>query len=338
MSNPILDVFNGDAFSTVELTKAINVIPNKYGLVNKLNIFKDRGVSNTAIAIERKENTLSVLGATERGAPGTENLRAKRDIVTLNIPHFQHHDKILAADLQNVRKFDTESDLESVQSAVQDSLEQMRAKHEITLEYMRSQALQGIVKDGDGTTLVNFFTAFGISQKSVAIKTSDANTNVDEKLRDIKRYLAKNLKGETMTGVLCLCSGNYFESIIHHKSIKDAYHAYQGITPYREDLREDFVFNGIHLVEYEGSASSTSGSELRFIPDNEAVFLPLGTQNVFETVFAPADYVEAVNTKGLPFYAKQQVLDFGKGVEIETQSNPLPICKRPDLLVKGTLN
>ena len=301
MSNPILDVFNGDAFSTVELTKAINVIPNKYGLVNKLNIFKEY-------------------------------------LSFADIDYIYADLAFLAADLQNVRKFDTESDLESVQSAVQDSLEQMRAKHEITLEYMRSQALQGIVKDGDGTTLVNFFTAFGISQKSVAIKTSDANTNVDEKLRDIKRYLAKNLKGETMTGVLCLCSGNYFESIIHHKSIKDAYHAYQGITPYREDLREDFVFNGIHFVEYEGSASSTSGSELRFIPDNEAIFLPLGTQNVFETVFAPADYVEAVNTKGLPFYAKQQVLDFGKGVEIETQSNPLPICKRPDLLVKGTLN
>ena len=120
--------------------------------------------------------------------------------------------------------------------------------------------------------------------------------------------------------------------------IKEAYQAYQGKTPYRDDMREDFVFNGIHFVEYEGSASNGKGSVLRFIPDNQAIFIPMGTMNVFETVFAPADYVEAVNTIGVPYYAKQKLQDFDKGVDIQTQSNPLTICKRPDLLVKATLS
>ena len=55
-----------------------------------------------------------------------------------------------------------------------------------------------------------------------------------------------------------------------------------------------------------------------------------------QTIYAPADYIETVNTVGLPFYAKQQLMDFDKGVEIETQSNPLCINTRPRTVIRIT--
>lgn len=335
---PALDLFKGSAFSTQAMTDAINIIPTQYGLVNELGIFKEKGVANTSVSIERKNGTLNILEATERGGPGTQNISGKREMISIDIPNFTHNESIKASDVQNVRKFGTEDQLESVQDAVNDKLAEMKAKHEITLEYMRCGALQGKIYDGKGNLLADLFNRLGVQQNSKSFKTSVDDTAIPTALRDVKRIIEKNLKGEVMNGVLCLCSGEFFEALVNHVSIKEAYNAYQGKTPLRDDLRFDFEFNGIKFVEYEGSASGASGNVLRFVPDREAIFLPLGTRNVFETVFAPADYVEAVNTIGLPYYAKQKLQDFDKGVDVQTQSNPLPICKRPDLLVKAILS
>ena len=63
---------------------------------------------------------------------------------------------------------------------------------------------------------------------------------------------------------------------------------------------------------------------------------PLGVPNLFRTVYAPADYVETVNTLGLPRYAKQWMSQNGKRIEMESQSNALSYCTRPRVLLQGT--
>ena len=50
----------------------------------------------------------------------------------------------------------------------------------------------------------------------------------------------------------------------------------------------------------------------------------------------PANYMETVNTIGLPYYAKQEPMDFDKGIEVETQSNPIHLCTRPAAICKLT--
>ena len=51
---------------------------------------------------------------------------------------------------------------------------------------------------------------------------------------------------------------------------------------------------------------------------------------------APADFNETVNTLGQPLYAKQEPRKFERGTDLHTQSNPLPMCHRPGVLVKLT--
>ncbi len=336
MSSTVLDVFNNSAFSLVEMTKAINVIPSQYGLLNEMGVFKEKGVQTTSISVEKKNGVLNILSASERGGSGTLNKSGKRELISFDIPHFDHYDSVKAADIQGIRKFDSSSELENVQDVVLDRLREMKAKHEITLEYMRCGALQGKVMDGDGTIIANLFDKFDITQKTQNFAFGTTTTDVPSLLRTVKRKVEKDLNGEVMNKLICLCSGTWFDSFVSHETVKEAYRMYQGASPLREDQRASFVFQGIEFIEYEGSASNAAGETLRFIPDSEAVFFPAGTMNVFETVFAPADYVETVNTIGMPYYAKQDVQRFEKGVDIETQSNPLPICKRPDLLVKAT--
>jgi Phage major capsid protein E/Phage portal protein, lambda family len=65
-------------------------------------------------------------------------------------------------------------------------------------------------------------------------------------------------------------------------------------------------------------------------------FFPVGVPGLFRQYNAPADFVETANTIGLPRYAKQAVdQQFARWVMLHVQSNPLPICTRPRVLIKG---
>jgi hypothetical protein len=332
---PALDIFKGDAFSVQELTDAINIIPNNYGRIRELGIFREKGVKTTSVMVEINNGVLTILPPTQRGGSATVGKTGKRSMVSFVIPNFTHFDDILADDIQDVRAFGSESELETIQKVVLDKLETARSKHDITLEYMRAGALQGVVKNDQGEVLLDLFETFGVTQRTQDFVFGTTATKVDKFIRDVKRYIETNLKGEIMSGIKCLCSSKFFESLVAHASVKDAYNAYQGLTPYREDLRKQFVFQGVSFEEYLGSASNNTGTVLPFIPDGEAIFFPVGTHNAFVTYFAPADFNETINTIGKPLYAKQKVKDFDRGVEILTESNPLPICTRPNLLVKG---
>ncbi|MGH6898755.1 MAG: major capsid protein [Geminicoccaceae bacterium] len=68
----------------------------------------------------------------------------------------------------------------------------------------------------------------------------------------------------------------------------------------------------------------------------KAYFFPVGVPGRFRQYNAPADFVETANTIGLPRYAKQAVdQQFARWVMLHVQSNPLPICTRPRVLIKG---
>jgi hypothetical protein len=90
----------------------------------------------------------------------------------------------------------------------------------------------------------------------------------------------------------------------------------------------------ITFEEYRGQATDPEGNTRRFIEAGEAHVFPLGTLDTFATYVAPADFNETVNTLGQPLYAKQEPRKFERGTDLHTQSNPLPICHRPAVLVK----
>ena len=54
---------------------------------------------------------------------------------------------------------------------------------------------------------------------------------------------------------------------------------------------------------------------------------------LFEIYHAPADTFETVNTLGQPLYARMiPDRDRDEWVRLEIESNPLPICTRPQVL------
>lgn len=333
---PSLDVFNNDAFSLQEMTKAVNIIPNNYGKIRELGIFNEKGVTTTTVTLELKEGALSILPQVQRKGEPTYEKDSKRKFFALNIPSYKHNDRIYADDIQNIRAFGSESMFETVANKVAEKLENIAKKHQITLEYMRCGALQGKVKDGEGNIIADLHSIFGVTQKSINFSFDSNDSPIDEFCRNVKRHIETELKGETMSFVQALCSPEFFDKFVKHPKVKEAYNTYQGQTPYREDFRKGFQFQGILFEEYLGSATLADGkTNVKFVPEGEAMFFPMGTTNTFDTYFAPATYEETVNTTGLPIYVKQIAEPDGESRKILSQSHPLPICKRPALLVRG---
>ncbi len=327
-----------DAFSMVSLTKAINLLPNQYGRLNQMNLMPGKGVRTRSIIVEERAGVLTLLPTQPVGAPGLQNAMGKRTVRTFVIPHIPLDDTILPDEYQGIRAFGQENDMAAIAQVVNDHLQTMRNKHAITLEHLRMGALKGIIYDADGSTvLYNLYTEFGISAKTVDFELDDTTTDVGAKCREVVRHIEDNLKGDVMSGVHCLCDATFYDDLVAHDSVKEAY-MYHAEASQRlgEDNRKGFRFNGIVFEEYRGTATGSAGTAVPFIAAGEAHFFPVGTHSTFETLFAPADFTETANTLGLELYAKQEPRKFGRGVDLHTQSNPLPICYRPGVLVKAT--
>ena len=339
----ILDIFGNVAFSSTSLTQAINIVPNDYGRIRELGLFSDEPIATTSVALQYENGMLNLLPTRVRGAPSSLGMPEKRGARTFSCFHIPHDDFVRADDVQNIiARVGQAGVLDSVESLVNRKQITMRRKHAITLEHMRMGALRGEILDNDGSSLLNLFTAFNVTQKNIDFVFGTAATDVGAKIDELSGYMEDNLMGEVMSGIHVLCSPEWFAKLTGHTSVKDAWKYYDGLyNVLRENVRKKFVFRGVTFEEYRGSANylmedGTYGTR-KFIPAGEAVAFPIGTTDTFTTYFAPADFMDTVNSLGEQIYVRQAVdPEFQRWVKIHSQSNPLPLVKRPALLVRLT--
>ncbi|OFW83195.1 MAG: hypothetical protein A2018_01370 [Alphaproteobacteria bacterium GWF2_58_20] len=331
------DIFNSDAFNVASLTAAVNSMPYVPGRVGALNIFEEAGVATTTVAIEEKNGTLSLVPTTARGAPGTPNQVDKRKMRNLRIPHICITDTVNADEIQNVRQFGSDNALAGPQQVVSDRMGSMVPKIDATIEHMRLGAIQGIVYDSDGTTpLYNLFTEFNVSQIGEIDFDLDAATPkagaLRKKCSEVQRAIEDELGAAVYDHIHCFCSSQFFDDLVEHPDARKAYELQNsGAFLGARTARRTFEIFGIVFEEYRGVVNG-----VKFIADDKAHFFPVGVPGLFKTSFAPADYVETVNTIGIPRYAKQAPdTRFNKFVELEVQSNPLCYCTKPRTLIKA---
>jgi hypothetical protein len=161
---------------------------------------------------------------------------------------------------------------------------------------------------------------------------SDPTTNMRALCISIQRDIEKTLGMANYDHIHAFCGANFFDSLIDHDDIRATYLNWFQAQSLRQDLRKGFEYGGIVWENYRGLVSGQ-----QFQDANSAIIFPVGVPNLFQVYYAPADFVETVNTMGLPLYAKQEPLPFNRGITIHTQSNPLAMCCRPLVLVKGKM-
>ena len=330
----IQNPFNNPAFEMAELTKAINLLPNNYGRLREMKIMPVKGVRSRTVIVEMKNGILTLLPTKPVGSPGTVHKMAKRNVRSFVVPHIPHDADILPEEYDGLRSFGSEDDMVALSQLMNDKLQSMRVNHGITLEHLRMGALKGEILDSDGSTIYNLYDEFNITPFEVDFELSDVDTDVKQKCIDLLRHMEDNLLGEAMRGVHVLVSQEFFDALVDHPKVREAYERWRDGELLRTDMREGFNFAGVMFEEYRGRSLDIEGNTRRFIAASEGHAFPMGTLNTFETLVAPADFIETTNTIGQLLYAKQEERKFGRGIDIHTQSNPLPICYRPAVLVK----
>ncbi|MFQ5443620.1 MAG: major capsid protein [Nitrospinales bacterium] len=324
MLNPFVKSNLG--FSDAELMAAIIEMPIVYGRTNQLNIFPVQPTSRTSILVEKRKEILNVLEFQPRGAPGTVAEKENRDIRSFVIPHVPHDDSISPEDVQDIRAFASDNQMETTNSLLIRKLMAIRNKHSITLERMRMGALKGQIKRADGSVLIDLYKEFSINQKNIDFVLGTAGTDVKTKCFEVKRHMEDKLLGEVMDGVHCLCSATFFDAFTSHAEVKSAYSRFQDGIALIEDNRRAFRFGGITFEEYRGKAPLPNGTVEDFIPEGDCRFYPTGTLSTFWTYFGPGDFMDTVNTPGQEIYIRQKDKDFNRGVHNQTRL--LFVCAR----------
>lgn len=325
-----MGIFDNDIFTLASLTAAINEVTYTPRRLGELGLFQAEGIGTTSLLIEKSGRQLGLVESKQRGAPGTVVGADKRTGVTFTAAHLPTTATVLADEVQNVRAFGTEDQEQAVQAVVNARLAKMAQRIDVTHEYHRIGAVKGKVMDADGTTvLVDLFAAFGITQKTVAMALDTTTTDVQGKCLDILELIESGLGDLFFNGGRVLCGKTFWRKLVTHKSVKEAYARYQDGSRLRDDLREEFPFGGLMWERYRGTVGTTA-----FIADAEAYAIPMGVDELFITRFAPADYMDAVNTLGLPLYSSSDPLPHNKGVSLEAQSNPAHLNTRPQSCIK----
>lgn len=334
---PTMDVFNDDAFSLVSLTAAINKAKYRPGQIGATGIFDEDGVTTTIVYVEQRDGMLGLVEPTERGGPGETTAEEGRELVPFSIPHYERDDAVNADEVQNIRAFGTESDVDTIESRVQRKLARHGQDLQMTLEHQRVGAIKGIVTTKGGRVLENLYTRFGIATPAAISLELDVDATDVGKVVDGVRYSIEDSLDGFYDGLHAFTGRDLHTQLWRHKSVKETLLSHAGAVELRMAVPDVFEFGGITWERYRTGKAATDDLGAAYIAPNEAQVVPTGVPELFITRFAPADYEETVNTEGLPLYANQYPKQNGKGRHLEVQMNAISLCTRPEVLRRLTL-
>jgi hypothetical protein len=335
MAENMLDVFKGTGYDLVSLTDKIEKLPHKPMRISDMGLFEEEGIDTLVVNIEERSGTLELVPAKPRGAPGTPVSDPKRVLRNLSLIHLPQSGAVMADEVQGIRAFGGISERDQIDAKVTRELQIMKDKLDVTIEWMKIGALKGLILQIDSagsiSTLYNLFTELGVSQQTHDMNLDVDATDVITECRRIIRKIESALGVFGYQGIHGFAGPDFMDALLAHDSVRQFVLNWQDARFFREDdLRYGAVRIGnIVWEEYRGTVNGT-----KYIEDDEAFVFPIGVPNMFKCHFGPANYAETVNTIGRPYYSKQKMMDFDKGVEFESQSNPLALNKRPNAVIK----
>ena len=312
-----------------ELNAYINNLPRQPTRIAEMGLFKEAGLNGTTfVKVGIKNDQLVLVPNKPRGAPGQVKSLNRGRVKIFETAHLPQNSTVMADELLNVFRPDDPAG-ESV-AAVINAL-QVTHKRDVdyTIEYHRIGALRGQVLDADGSILWDIHDEFNVTPTVIPFVLGNTQTKVISKTMAVKRAIEDALGGVPFTGVHVFTSRSFWDSFTTHASVERAYERWQDGQALRSDMRKGFSFGEITFEELPGGVGDTP-----FIPEGEAIAFPLGVPDMFITRFAPADYLETVKTTGIPYYTKLEPMRFNKGVEMESQSNPINLNTRPKAVIR----
>lgn len=337
-----LDIFKQDAFKLVSMMGAIDNVDYRPQRLGAMGIFTPNPVRTELVSIESRDGVLSLIKTSKRGAPLDQHKNDKRVIRDFRTTRIAESDRINASELANIRAFGTESELQQVQNEIARRLSGpvgIESKVELTLENMRLGAIQGIVKDADGSTIRDWYSEFGVSQAAEInfdLTAAAPSSGAIRKLcNQVVRAMMKQSKGvwTSQTRVHALCGDAFWDDLTAHKEVRETYLNTQEASDLRDgNVYETFNYGGITFENYRGTDDGTTVS----IGTDKVRFFPVNAPGAFLEVFSPGEQFAHLGQLGQRIYP-MIVPDRDRDMyaDVEGYSYPLHVATRPKMLQRG---
>lgn len=339
------DVFSDNVFQGTEIQEAIGNIVYIPQMLNQMGLFEEEPIQTTTVGVYKNNETLEFIPTTERGSPRSLPGKDARQLIQLSTVNLRQEDRINAIEMQNlvneIMPFDTA--LDNADAEVDKRMRKLMRKLEYTREYHRFAALQGILLDADGTVIVNFFEAFGLTQPAAIV--FDFPNLTEGKLRtyitaNVFRPMMRqlNARKSPSTRIGALCGDAFYDKMLEAPEIYKSYQVQQDGADAREQKAwKSFMFAGVEWINFQGTDDNSSIA----VPTNTCRFFPIGAQDVFKEYRSPGEEWREVNQLGREFYPyvvpDPRAPNYMAFVDLYLDAHPLFACIAPDVLMRGIL-
>lgn len=329
----------------IDLSPAINVLENQWGLINQLGIFNNEPKSQKQVLVPRTFDKDVIL--TDRNWDERNNAMSgvDRDVLPMVIPHFPVDDAITPNDVDGNVDWDSllqgGNDTLTVNKVRAEKMARIRRAHALTLEFARAQMLRdGSVYAPNGTVVTNFYTEFGLTRQVINMDLASATDNPIGKFEDVFAGIQDGVSsGQLITDIIVLCSPEFFNALITNPFIFESYQYFQQPQGPRLlngrltasgtlDARyRTFDYAGMTFIEVRGNVNGTA-----YVEAGKAYAFPRGTDS-FRTYFAPANRFASVNRTASESYYFEYLNEKDDIIEIMTETNFMNALLRPQIVV-----
>lgn len=332
-----MNVFSQNAFSAISMTAAIQEIETVPGLLGSLGLFTPNPIRTTDFLVEKRGQTLKVIPTTERGSPRTRRTIDRRNARNFSTVRLAESDRLMADDLQGIRAFGKETELEAVQTEIARRQMILNTDLSLTKERHMLSAINGILLDADDSEIYDFFDEFSLTQAGEINFDWAAKTDVKGFVaQNVKRPIIRALGGRAAAGmeIIALCGDEFFDALQANAEYRATYLQ----TEAARSLLVDNVFEevrawGVRWINYRGTDDNSTVA----IGTDKCKIFPRGVPNLFQAVYSPAEGFDFVNTLGLERYSAivPDPTVRNEYADLDVASYCLYICTSPEALLQG---
>ena len=358
-----LTLSHGSRFLLADLTGDMVNIPNTYGYINQLGLFRAVPTSQTTTLLDITDYGISLLDPVNRDSKKAESTQDETvRQVAFPLIYFKHIESITPEQIQGIRQAGTASELETEARVRARRLMKIRATHDITKEFMLMQALKGKVVDTRGTLWADLYQQFGVSKKTVYFDLDNPDADIDNSIDELVEHMEDTAMNGGLTNgeqTIVLVDRAFFRKLINHPKVREAYMAQQQVSSYKlltgslktgradgvSASTNEFPYRDVVFRQYNGKFTDKRNTVHKLIGiegieesvgvghafPNTAM---LGEANdLYQISYGPANKMGYVNTLGQDLYVFEYARDRDEGTDFEAHSYMMPICTRPQLLV-----
>lgn len=328
----------------IDLTQSMNIIPNRWGFVNQLGLFEHIYGTMRAFGFNINQVLETVAEAKPWGERTNFTGGKQGGWVQFEIPHHPLNATILPTDIQGKVDFSggaiSDDILRTVEKVKADKLIGLRQGFANALNLSRMQ----LIKDGTvtaGNLEYDMYDIFGVTRQEIDLDLENNLADPKVAIGEVFGVVQDSANmGDTINSMVALCSTSFFNALVTNQYVRESYMNFAqpqgaGILNQRmegglglDSRYRTFLYEGIYFVEVRGTFAGEP-----FVEDGKAYLVPLGTNGVFETHFAPADRFSHVNRTAQEVYVFEKLSEDDDQISLDAQSNFINICKRPQLMV-----